>query len=141
MQVTLAVFSIGLVAGILIILYTRSNFRAEKHGSLLHGAVEGIMGDALREKRRTDRVRFESIPELFDEKEQVIPGAHRLVNLSAIGASLTSTKSLSVGQQIGGRITVNTGFMLVRAQVVWRRRRLRGFRYGLRFHSVEKVGM
>lgn len=92
------------------------------------------------EARRSPRRPHDSVLELYDEKGGLIAGAPRLIDVSSVGASFSSTRSFAEGAAIRGRMRLlDAGVMEVTGRVVRVKKRTNSTLYAVEFDSLETV--
>jgi hypothetical protein len=89
------------------------------------------------DKRRAGRKSHDSVLELFSLDGQRLAGIGRLVNVSTVGLSFTSTKSFEVGDRVEGRLRLlKEGMLDISGRIVWARRKTNMRQYGVAFDRV-----
>jgi hypothetical protein len=92
-----------------------------------------------KEKRRSPRKQHDSVLEAFDDSGHLITGIGRLVDFSTVGACFSSTKSFEKNSVLHVRLRLlKEGPIEITARVVWVRRKVNLFLYGIEFEKVVK---
>lgn len=92
------------------------------------------------EKRRAPRKLHDSVVEIFDDAGQHITDVARLVDVSTVGASFTSTKVILKGAKLRLRLRLlQEGRLYISGRVVWVRNKVNFIQYGFAFDSVHEV--
>ena len=91
-----------------------------------------------REVRRAPRIPHDSILELYDEKGALMDGALKLFDVSATGASFSTTKKFAKGDKIRGRMRLlNAGPVEITGRIVRFKERENFTRYAVKFDAIE----
>ena len=97
------------------------------------------MADPAKEKRKTSRVRHDSVLELYDETGRLLAGALKLVDLSSSGASFSTTQAFSKGARIRGRLRLpDVGILEITGRIVRFKERTNATVYAVEFDSVRQ---
>jgi hypothetical protein len=92
-----------------------------------------------KEKRRSPRKRHDSVLEAFDDSGNLVAGIGRLVDFSTVGACFSSTKIFEKGSKLHVRLRLlNEGPLEIVSRIVWVRRKVNTFLYGIEFDKVIK---
>ena len=91
-----------------------------------------------KEERRAPRVPHDSVLELFDAEGRLMAEALKLVDVSSLGASFSTTRLFAKGAKIRGRLRLlNFGVLEIEGRVVRLKERTNSTLYGVRFDSVK----
>lgn len=93
-----------------------------------------------KEARRAPRIRHDSVLELYDERGRLAAGVLKLVDVSSVGASFTTTLALVPGQAIRGRVRLlGAGVLEITGRVVRSKEKTNSTLYAVAFDSVRAI--
>jgi len=93
-----------------------------------------------KETRRSPRVPHDSVLELYDAEGRLTAGGVTLVDVSAVGASFTTTRVFVKGEKVRGRLRLlDAGVLEVAGRVVRLKERTNSTLYGVEFDSVRAI--
>lgn len=93
-----------------------------------------------RESRRAPRVRHDSVLELYDEEGHLTASVLKLVDVSSVGASFSTTHTFAKHAKIRGRLRLlNIGVLEIEGHVVRLKERTNSNLYGMEFDSVRTI--
>ncbi len=126
---TFMIFAVSLLVG--VYLKTHDKF-GEGNDKPIRSI--GKWGFFSRNKRRSDRTICNLTLDLLDQTHLVKTGSARILNLSTSGACMVSRVTLSLGEQIQGRlISMENERVKISGRVVWIRPGGSGVFYGIHF--------
>jgi hypothetical protein len=95
------------------------------------------MAKYTKEARRASRIPHDSLLELYDEAGRLLPGALKLVDVSAVGASFKTTRTFAKGAKIRGRMRLlNVGVLEIAGRIVRVKEGTNSTLYGVEFDSI-----
>lgn len=93
-----------------------------------------------RHKQRAERVRNDSVLEVFDKDGKKLLWSGRLVDHSATGACFITEKTLAMGAQVHARMRIfGRGYVDITARVVRTGKKDKLNLYGIQYDSVKDV--
>ena len=95
---------------------------------------------AFNDVRRGARTRHDSVLELYDGSGRLLADVMRLVDVSSVGVSFTSTLVFAKGAAIRGRLRLlGAGVLEIAGRVVRVKERTNSVLYGVEFDSVKAL--
>lgn len=92
------------------------------------------------EKRKSRRVKHDSVMEIYDGAGKLVSAVLRLVDLSNDGVCFTSTQALPRGARIQARLRLlSEGVLYISGRILWTRTKGNATRYGVRFDAVGRA--
>jgi hypothetical protein len=93
---------------------------------------------AIETRRRSPRTPHDSALELLDDEGRLLAGAQRLIDVSALGLSFSTTRVFRKGAKIRGRIRIyERGAFEFEGRVVRLKERSNSNLYGVAFDSIK----
>ncbi|MFI5347111.1 MAG: PilZ domain-containing protein [Elusimicrobiota bacterium] len=90
-----------------------------------------------KDSRRAPRIPHDSLLELYDDAGGIQDAALKLVDVSAVGASFTTTRAFAKGAKIRGRVRLlNVGVMEIEGRIVRVKERTNTTLYAVEFDSI-----
>jgi len=90
-----------------------------------------------KETRRSPRIRHDSVLEILDDSDRVLADVARLVDLSSVGVSFSTTHVFAKGALIHARLRLlSAGVLRITGRVVRIKERSNSILYAVEFESV-----
>lgn len=91
-----------------------------------------------KEARRSPRTPHDSVLELYDEDNRLTAGVQKLVDVSSVGASFSTTQVFAKGAMIRGRLRLfGVGSLEIAGRIVRVKERSNSTLYAIEFDSVK----
>jgi hypothetical protein len=93
-----------------------------------------------KEARRAPRLPHDSVLELYDQEGRLTPGALKLIDVSSVGASFSTTRAFAKGAKIRGRARLlGVGVLEISGRIVRLKERTNSTLYAVEFDSVKAL--
>jgi hypothetical protein len=93
-----------------------------------------------KEARRAPRIPHDSVLELYDQEGRLTADALKLIDVSSVGASFSTTRAFAKGAKIRGRVRLlDVGVLEISGRIVRFRERSNSTLYAVEFDSVKTL--